>query len=223
MNYRLAPLFVLLLFVGVAPAQAKMYKWVDEEGNVHFGDKVPNQYLTKEHEELNDQGAVIEKHDEVVVETEAQKKERLRLERIEREEQAHAVEQAKQDRVLLDTYTTERDLTAALNARLDAVDSQLQLSESIIADTKRKLDLTEKQITRIKAAGNIVPQNILDKMQSEEKQLRTHLEVAAGHEKRKQEINDQFGGYINRFRELKANQQRIKDEREARRKEAAGL
>ena len=222
MNYRLLPFFLLFLTCSLS-VQAKMYKWVDEQGSVHFGDKVPNQYLTKEHAELNEQGAVVETHEEVVVETEEQKKDRLQLERIEREKKQQALEQAKQDRVLLDTYTTERDLTAALNARLDAVDSQLQLSESIVADARRKLEATEKQITALKASGKEVPKNISDKMHSEEKQLKTHLEVAAEHEKRKQEINEQFGGYIKRFRELKANQQRVKDEREARRKEALGL
>ncbi|MDH5613026.1 MAG: DUF4124 domain-containing protein [Gammaproteobacteria bacterium] len=222
MNYRIIPFFLMFIICAL-PVQAKMYKWVDEEGNTHFGDQIPSRYLNKEHKELNEQGAVVETHEEVVEETEEQRKERLKRARIEKEEKEHAIEQAKQDRVLLDTYTTERDLDAALKARLDAVDSQLQLSESIIADAKRKLDSTEKQITRLKAAGNEVPQNISDKMKNEEKQLKTYLEVAASHEKRKHDINEQFAAYIKRFRELKANQQRVKDEREARRKEALGL
>ena len=37
-------------------AQAKMYKWVDENGQMHFGDRIPPKYLVKEHEELNEQG-----------------------------------------------------------------------------------------------------------------------------------------------------------------------
>ena len=222
MNFRFAPLFILL-FICLSSAQAKMFKWMDDEGNTHFGDKIPTKYLTKEHKELNAQGAVVKTHDEVKVETAEQRKEKGRLARIKKEKEALAKEQAKQDRVLLDTYTTERDLDAALKARLDAVDSQLQLSESIIKDAKRKLELTEKQITNIEASGKEVPKNISDKMKSEEKQLRTYNEVAADHAKRKQEINVQFEAYIKRFRELKANQKRIKDEREARRKEAMGL
>ena len=222
MNFKFAPLF-FLFFVGVSPVQAKMFKWVDEEGNVHFGDQVPNQYLNKEHKELNQQGAVMETHEAIKEDTPEERKEKNRLEQIKKAEQEKIKEQAKRDRVLLDTYTTERDLDAALKARLDAVNSQLQLSESIIAETKRKLDLTEKQITRLKASGKEVPKNISKKMNREEKQLRTYQELAASHEKRKQEIKEQFGDYINRFRELKADQQRIKEEREARRREALGL
>jgi len=222
MNYKLIPFFLLLLICAL-PAQAKMYKWVDENGNTHFGDKIPAQYLTKGHEELNEQGAVIGVQEEIKEETPEERQERFRLEQIKKEEEKKAEEQAKQDRVLLDTYTTESDLIASRKARLDAVDSQLQLSESITEDAKRKLDLTEKQITQLKASGKEVPQNILDKMHREEKQLHTYQEVAAGHQKRKQAINEQFDAYIKRFRELKANQQRTKDEREARRREAMGL
>jgi len=222
MNCKLMTLFILI-FACSLPVQAKMYKWVDEDGNTHFGDRIPTKYMNKEHRELNEQGATVKKHEEVKVETEEQRKERLRRARIEKEEKKKAEVQAKQDKVLLDTYTTERDLDAALKARLDAVDSQLQLSNSIVQNARKKLDLTEKQITRIKAGSKEVPKNMLDKMENEEKQLKTYQEVAAGHEKRKQEIKEQFGVYIKRFRELKANQKRIKDEREARRKEALGL
>ena len=220
MHFKLTPLF-LLLFVCSLPAQAKTYRWVDDEGVVHFGDTLPTDYLNKERKELNSQGATVRIHP--AAETEMQRKERFKAEREDREKKKKLQAQAKQDKVLLDTYTTERDLTAARDARLDAVGSQLQLSESIIEATERKLDQTGKQITNIKASGKEVPKNILDKMKSEERQLKTHREVAAGHEKRKQEISDQFASYIKRFRELKADRQRVKDEREARRREALGL
>lgn len=223
----LLKLLIVLIFAGALPVQAKMYKWEDADGNVHFGDRIPLQYQNQEHQELNAQGAIMQEHEAVVVQTEEEKQEALRLEQLEKQRQKiaeeEAREQAKQDRVLLDTYTTERDLIAARDARLDAVDSQLQLSESIIEDTERKFDLTEKQITALKASGKAVPQNITDKLESEEKQLHTYREVAASHQKRKQEITEQFNGYIARFRELKAEQLRVKEAREARRKEAKGL
>lgn len=217
MNYKLIPFF-LLIFICTLPVQAKMFKWVDEEGNTHFGDKIPNKYLHKGHKELNDQGAVVGTHVEVKAETEESKQERIRLEQIAKEKEKEAKAQARQDRVLVDTYTTERDLTAAQEARLDAVDSQLQLSTSIIADTKRKIAVTEDQINNIKAAGNKVPKNILDKKKGEEKQLQTYQDLATKHEKRKLEINEQFDGYIKRFRELMEDKKSRKAARDAKKK-----
>ena len=219
MNYKLIS-FLLLLCIGSLPTQAKMFKWEDEDGNVHFGDKIPNQYLNKQHNELNAQGAVVSTHDEVKDKTEEEKQEKYRLIKIEREKKTKAKDQLRQDRMLLDTYTTERDLTAARDARLDAVESQLQLSKSTIIDAKLKLDITEKQIAAIKAAGNEVPNNITHKMKLEEKQLKTYQDLVTSHEKKKLAINEQFEGYIKRFRELKIDQQRVKDERETQRTEA---
>ncbi|MDH5387303.1 MAG: DUF4124 domain-containing protein [Gammaproteobacteria bacterium] len=222
MNYKLTPLFLILL-VCAFPVQAKMFKWVDEEGNTHFGDKIPERYLNKEHKELNEQGAVMKAHEEVVAETEEQRQEKKRLKAAKAEEEKRAKEQAKQDRVLLDTYTTERDLDAALKARLDAVGSQLQLSKSIIEDAKRKLAIIEKNMATYATKGKEVPKDISDKAKRQENQLRTYEDLAASHEKRKQEITEQFAGYVKRFRELKAEQQRVKDKREERRQEALGL
>ena len=213
--------FSLLFILCSVPAQAKLYKWVDDNGQTHFGDKIPTQYLSKEHKELNEQGATVKTHD--AAETEEERAEKRKQERARKEEEKKARLQAKRDRVLLDTYTTERDLIAAKTARLDAVASQMQLSESIIADAERKLEATEKRIKAIKASGREVPKNISDKMVREEKQLATQRKIARGHLDREQKINHQFDGYIERFRELKANQKRIRDEREARRRRELGL
>ena len=81
MNYKLISFF-LLFFICTLPVQAKMYKWVDEEGNTHFGDKIPNKYLHKKHKELNDQGAVVKANAEVKIETKESKQEKIRLEKI---------------------------------------------------------------------------------------------------------------------------------------------
>ena len=37
------PLSIFLMFA-VSPAYAEVYQWVDEAGNVHFGDRLPEQY-----------------------------------------------------------------------------------------------------------------------------------------------------------------------------------
>ena len=55
-----------------------MYKWVDENGQTQFGDRIPPRYLVKEHEELNEQGVTI-KHKEAA-KTAAQKAEAQRQE-----------------------------------------------------------------------------------------------------------------------------------------------
>ena len=211
---QLSVLCLVLLMISVSPVQAKTYKWVDENGQTHFGDKIPEQYLIKEHKELNDQGLTTKKVDAMPTEEELQEMQRQAT--LKKEEERKAKESKKRDRVLIDTYTTERDLIIARDARLDAVGSQLQLSESIIKDAERKLEQTKSQIAAIKAQSKKVPKNISDKKAKNESQLATYKKVAKGHHERKQAIMVQFEGYIERFRELKQESKRIKEARKAR-------
>jgi hypothetical protein len=36
--------FIILVMLTALPVQAEIYKWVDEKGKTHFGDRVPQQY-----------------------------------------------------------------------------------------------------------------------------------------------------------------------------------
>ena len=58
-------MLIVLLFV-LAPsdsdAKKKLYKWVDENGNVSYSDQMPPKQIKKAHEEISDHGVVLEKH-----------------------------------------------------------------------------------------------------------------------------------------------------------------
>jgi hypothetical protein len=210
MRFALLLLSVTLLS-STFSVQAKLYKWVDEDGQMHFGDKIPTKYLVKEHDELNERGMVI-KHREAA-KTAEQKAEEKRL---EKERQKAALEEKKKkqrDRVLLDTYTTERDLIVARDSRLDAVDSQINLAESIIKDSNKNIELLEKQVTQIKASNREVPAELYQRINSEKQQVAVQSKVMGNHKKRRDVISLQFNGYIERFNALKAKQKAKREKR----------
>jgi len=196
--------FILLLTSLSFSAQAKMYKWVDDEGQMHFGDKIPAQYLKKEHDELSDQGAVIKRVQ--AAETEEEKAAKRALERERKKKELAARKKRQRDRVLLDTYTTERDLVLARDARIEAVDSQVQLANSIIDDSDKKILALDGQINAIKSSGRKVPKDMYVQRERLEQQMKLHARMADKHSKRRDEIATQFNGYIERFRVLKAEQ-----------------
>ncbi len=184
--------------------QAKMYKWVDENGQMHFGDKIPTEYIAKEHDELNEQGVVIKHKD--AAKTPKQKAEARRLES-ERKKAALVEKRKRQrDRVLLDTYTTERDLIVARDSRLDAVDSQIQLAVSIIKDSNNKIESMEKQVAQIKTSNREVPPDLYNRIDNEKQQVSVQSKVMEDHKKRRDEITMQFNDYVERFKVLKAEQ-----------------
>jgi len=202
---------VLLITISIglllAPwaAQAILYKWVDDEGRVHFGDRIPVQFQLKAHDEINQRGIVL-KHREAA-KTPEEKAEAKRLEK-ERKKLALAEKKKKQrDRVLLDTYTTERDLIVARDSRLEAVGSQVQLAETIISDSNKTIGSLEKQVVQIKASNREVPADIYQRIDSEKQQVKVQSKVKQGHIKRRDEITAQFNDYVERFKVLKAEQE----------------
>jgi len=188
----------VVLFVSSFTVQAKMYKWVDEDGQMHFGDKIPQEYLVKEHDELNEHG-VKTKHRKAEKTAEEKAKERL-LEQARKKAALAEKKQKQLDRVLLDTYSSERDLVVARDSRLDALATQIQLSEAFISDTNKKIESMEKRVTQIKAAGREVPVNLHNRLNSEKQQVAVQMEVMKNHKKRSEKISAQFNGYIERFR-----------------------
>ncbi len=209
MRFALLTLFAFLISSSFS-AQAKMYKWVDENGQMHFGDKIPTKYLVKEHDELNEQGVVIKHKD--AAKTPKQKAEARRIEN-ERKKAALIEKKKKQrDRVLLDTYTTERDLIVARDSRLDAVGSQIQLAVSIIKDSNNKIDSMEKQVAQIKTSNREVPPALYNRIENEKQQVLVQSEVMGNHKKRRDEIATQFNDYVERFKVLKAEQKARREE-----------
>src|ERR1700679_1040731 len=87
--------------VAVGANQITTYKWVDEQGVVHYGDSIPPQYAEKGHKLLNGQGVEIGH-------TEAQKT----PEQLAAEAQEHdaVVKQQQHDNFLLTTYTSVQDI-----------------------------------------------------------------------------------------------------------------
>ena len=194
----------VVLVLSSFSAQAKMYKWVNEEGQMHFGDKIPEKYLVREYDELNDSGVVI-RH-KAAAETAEQKAEARRLE-YERQKAALIEKKKKQrDRVLLDTYTTKRDLILARDSRIEAVDSQIQLANTIIADSNKKVESMEQRVIDIKASNREVPLYLYNQIDNEKEQVKVQSKVKKDYEKRRDQIDLQFNDYLQRFEVLKAEQ-----------------
>jgi len=149
-------------------AFAGLNKWVDEKGNVHYGDRVPPSYLKKEHSLLSEQGVILrtteaKKSEEELSAEQAERaiKQKSDTKRLiaERKQQLH-------DRMLLDTFTTEADLVRAIEARVDTVNSQIALAETLIKNDETLLNEVKLQIKSIENSGRKPPENLHKKIKT---------------------------------------------------------
>jgi hypothetical protein len=189
------------LAVIVVPVQAELNRWVDEEGNVHYGDSVPSQYLGKGRAVLSPQGVVIE--EVKPMKSEEELTEEARLLNIKKQAMIEQKKKDLRDRVLLDTFTTERDILMERDARVDAIDSQINLTETIIKDHEKKVKQLKTHIESIEKSGREVPQNTLKELEGVSKQLETHYQYVEVKSQEREKILHSFDEDIRRFRELK--------------------
>ena len=106
------------------------YRWVDEQGVVHYGDSIPPQYAEKEHAVLNNQGLVVGHAD-------AQKTPEQQV--IEAKEQEATRKQQQHDTFLLATYTSVKDIESLRDVRLDQLQGQRTAAEQYVENLHSRL------------------------------------------------------------------------------------
>src|SRR5689334_8914351 len=114
-------------FVPVATASDKdksiTYRWTDEQGVVHYGDRIPPQYTQRERAVLNSQGVVVRRLD-------AEKTpEQAAAEAIANH---NVVRQKQHDAFLISTYSSIKDIEVVRDARLDQVHGQKSAAQQYV-------------------------------------------------------------------------------------------
>jgi hypothetical protein len=187
----LLPALLLALLAGAVAAQQpdkqkKVYRWVDKDGQVHYGDSVPAEYAEQDRDVLNKQGIKVGREEGTVTPEEAAVK--AAEEKAAREEQKRKL----RDRVLLQTYQSVKEIEILRDTRLDLIDAQLTIQVQSLSNLRAQ----RAQLERI--ASNYAPVN------TEPGALPLPDEVAADLERSANDIATQ-----------QSNLERRRDERES--------
>jgi hypothetical protein len=198
-------LCLVLLGICTTASAAKLYKWVDDNGNIRYSDRMPPSQAKREHQTLNSQGMVVstKKAAKTEEEIKALKDAEKALQAKQKVEKREKDAQGKLDRVLLLTFSSEKEMGRARDDRIEVLDSVIRLIYKSIATAQDRLLRLEGDAKRIYTSkGREVPgglaQNIEEsvrKIDNREKQLQVKLEE-------KYKIQGQFDIDIARFRLL---------------------
>lgn len=140
-------LFLALGSAGAANhASGKVYRWVDDDGVVHYGDHVPPQYAKTERQVVNEHGVTV---DTLPAEkTEEQLAEDRRLEALAEAEQRRADELDERDSILLSTYLSVEEIEALRNRRKELLDGQIRVTEIYLSNLREKLKKLQADASR---------------------------------------------------------------------------
>lgn len=182
----------------------KLYKWVDDSGEVHYSDTVPPQAAPKGKDVLNDAGITVHKID--AAKTPAQIAEEKRQAKLREKKRRLAKEQAARDRRLLDTYASEQDIINTRDAKLSALENLIRISEGTVKSLNEKLSNLMKTAADRERAGRKVPPYVLQRMQSARNQLRSTEQYIARKRSEQESVRKQYERDIERYRQITAAQ-----------------
>jgi uncharacterized coiled-coil protein SlyX len=183
-----------------APAGAT-YKWVDENGVTHYGDRVPAEYSQREQTVLNSQGVVTEK--------------RL-AEMSPKEAAAYAARQKEEarkkqhDMFLVSTYPSVKEIENVRDARLDQINGQIVAAEAYISSLTTRVDgLKQRSLNyapyNTKPGARRMPDDLAEEMVRAMSELRTQNSALTVKRTEFKGVQDQFDADIKRFKELRTS------------------
>jgi hypothetical protein len=178
----------------------RLFKWVDEAGVIHYGDRIPADESRKQHAVLDDRG-VVRKRIRAAKSPKEIAAERRRL-ALEKEREQAEQERAFRDKILLDTFSTERDLLLTRDDRLATVDSMIKLIEKSMAKPQQELGDLKEKIAAFENTHEPVPPVLAAQYESLARQLRKKSGTLQARHEERAELEARFEQDLRRFRQL---------------------
>jgi hypothetical protein len=208
-----AVLFLTACLAQSAWAQKKrVYRWVDEEGNVHYSETLPPNWEGETHDELGHDGVVKDEdvsHEpppvKKVVNPDAEKPELPRDKSgLKRPTPMYtdAEKQQRMDRLLMLRYKSEDEMIEEMEIEVN----QLQYDERLLTATRTSLETSLKASIQLaghrQRAGLEVQQDTLSSIKRIRARLKENQQSLQGLKRREEDTRAQFNQNIERYREL---------------------
>lgn len=174
------------------------YRWVDDQGIVHYGDSIPPQYAEKAHAMINEQGVEVGH-------TEAQKTpEQLAA---EAREQAEVLKRQQHDNFLVTTYTSVADIESLRDVRLDQLQGQRVAAEAYVDNLHSRLVALQGRAKRfrpysVNAGARKMPDDLAEDLVRTLNELHTQSNALVAKNEEVSAVRAQFQTDIERYREL---------------------
>lgn len=197
----LASLLTLASASAADKPSGKLYRWVDEEGNVHYSDKLPPEQAQKGRDEISDRGVHLGTVPPAKTPEEyAREQEEARL-RAEHQRILEAQQAA--DKVLLRTFRTEDDLLLARDGKLASIDIMIKVTQGNIRRAQTKLTDLQARAATAERSGRAAPAQVMADIQATQRVIEEGYATIVRREGEKDVIRAASERDLKRFRELK--------------------
>ena len=182
--------------------EQKVYKWMDADGNIYYGDSVPAEFAERPKQVLNDHGVTVEN-------LEGKKTpEQLEQERKENEVRVAQELQRRADQALLATYLSVDEIEMHRDRRVELFQAQSRVTELYLRNLGTRLQKLRDAASRYQPYSTdnnapMIDEGLAENLRKTKDTISRHERNLLKYESDEKQIIDRFDGDIARFKILK--------------------
>jgi hypothetical protein len=203
MHKRILTVALLLSLPLAASAdEGKVYRWMDVEGQVHYGDSIPAEFAELPKDVINEHGVAVDL-------LEGKKTpEELEADRLETERMVAREKQQRADQALLATYLTVEEILMHRDRRVELFQAQSRVTELYLNNLARRLETLRADSANYSPYSEnpdapMIPEDLAKYLRQTKDTIHRHERNLKKYQSDEQQIISRFAGDISRFKALK--------------------
>ncbi len=133
-------------------AQAKLFKWVDNNGTTHYGETIPAEYADKEAVKL-EKGRIEKREDK-------RGKDGQKVDLKAKAEEKARIEASRRDNALLNTYSSEQEIDLARDRNLQQVNARTNSFTTLLKSAQDNLASLKQELAKLNEQGRKIPKSL---------------------------------------------------------------
>jgi len=186
----------------VAGEHERVYRWVDEDGQIPYGDSIPPEYSDLPKQVLNEHAVTVEYLEGRKTE------EQLAAEAKARELEMQKELQLRADKALLATYLSVEEIVMHRDRRIELFQAQSRVTELYLRNLDRRLEKLKREASRYRPYSDdpdapLISEDLVADINETQATITRHQKNLLKFQEDERQMVSQFEGDINRFKALK--------------------
>ncbi|MBI5006572.1 MAG: DUF4124 domain-containing protein [Nitrosomonadales bacterium] len=176
-------------------AEAKLYKWVDKNGQTHYGETIPPEYANRDTQVL-EKSRLQDRKDGFDVKQQEESK-------VDPEIAKAAKEAKRKDEALLNTYSNEKEIDLSRQRNLLQVEARVNSYSTMLISAQERLADLHKERDEITSRGRPIPPSLTEDISEAMALVAKRQKELSVSQKEMEGVKMRYDAEKKRYRELK--------------------
>lgn len=187
---------IAALFAAISlNAEARLYKWVDKNGQTHYGETIPPEYANSDAQML-EKGRITGRKDGFDKKLQEETK-------VDPEAAKAAKEAKRRDEALLSTYSSEKEIDLARDRNLMQVEARVNSYSTLLKSAQESLDSLNKEQETLTKQKRKIPQSLTEDIAQAQELVAKRQKDLDTSQKEMEAVKARYEADKIRYRELK--------------------